>query len=155
MFFRYTMKYILFVIILFLNCINSFGQKADTIFRNPLDLPVLLSATFAELRDNLFHSGIDFRTQGVVGHKVFACERGYVSRIAVSPVGYGNALYITHPNGYTTVYAHLDAFNDDIAAYVKLQQYRQKRFALNLFPEADRLPVKRGEVIAFSGNTGG
>ena len=131
------------------------GQYPDTLFHKPLDLPVALSGTFAELRANHFHSGIDFRTQGTTGHKVYACERGYVSRISVSPFGYGNALYITHPNGYTTVYGHLDAFNDAITAYTKQQQYRQERFAVNLYPDSTRFPVKRGEVIAFSGNTGG
>ena len=134
---------------------NVYGQKLDTIFRRPLDIPVSLSATFAELRDNHLHSGIDYRTQGVAGHKVYAGERGFVSRISVSPVGYGNALYITHPNGYTTVYGHLDAFNEAITAYVKRQQYRQERFAVNLFPDSTLLPVKRGDVVAFSGNTGG
>ena len=131
------------------------GQQVDTIFRRPLDIPVLLSATFAELRPNHLHSGIDYRTQGTSGHKVYACEQGYVSRVSVSPVGYGNALYITHPNGYTTVYGHLDAFNDEITTYVKQQQYEQERFAVNLFPDKTLLPVKRGDVVAFSGNTGG
>jgi len=143
------------VIQLFSYSVICNGQKTDTIFRRPLDIPVLLSATFAELRDNHLHSGIDYRTQGVTGHKVYACEQGYVSRISVSPVGYGNALYITHPNGYTTVYGHLDAFNENITAYVKRQQYRQERFAVNLFPDSSLLPVKRGDVIAFSGNSGG
>jgi len=133
---------------------NVYGQKLDTGFRRPLDLPVSLSGTFAELRSDHFHSGIDFRTQGVVGHMVYACERGYVSRISVSPSGFGNALYITHPNGYTTVYGHLDAFNDDITAYVKQQQYQRERFSVNLFPDSTLFPVKRGEQIAFSGNTG-
>ena len=142
-----------FTFFFFIN--NVHGQKTDTIFRQPLDIPVLLSATFAELRANHLHSGIDFRTQGTSGHKVFACEQGYVSRISVSPVGYGNALYITHPNGYTTVYGHLDAFNDEITAYVKQQQYEQERFAVNIFPDKTLLPMKRGDVVAFSGNTGG
>jgi hypothetical protein len=139
---------------LLLSVFSVRAQQVDTIFRQPLDLPVLLSATFAELRANHLHSGIDFRTQGSTGHRIYACEQGYVSRISVSPVGYGNALYITHPNGYTTVYGHLDAFNDDITAYVKMQQYKQERFALNLFPDTTRLPVKRGDVVGFSGNTG-
>jgi hypothetical protein len=130
------------------------AQQVDTVFRRPLDLPVLLSATFAELRANHLHSGIDFRTQGATGHKIYACEQGYVSRISVSPVGYGKALYITHPNGYTTVYGHLNAFNDDITTYVKQQQYKLERFAVNLYPDSARLPVKRGDVVAFSGNTG-
>ncbi|MDR1172956.1 MAG: peptidoglycan DD-metalloendopeptidase family protein [Bacteroidales bacterium] len=133
---------------------NARAQQIDTVFRQPLDIPVLLSATFAELRANHLHSGIDFRTQGTTGHKIYACEQGYVSRISVSSAGYGNALYITHPNGYTTVYGHLDAFNDDITAYVKQQQYEQERFAVNLYPDTTRLPVKRGDVVGFSGNTG-
>ncbi len=140
-----------------LSVFNLFGQhKPDTVFRRPLDIsPVLLSGTFAELRPNHFHSGIDFRTQGTTGHKVYACDNGYVSRISISGGGYGKALYVTHPGGYTTVYAHLDGFNDAIAAYVKQQQYRREQFAVNLFPDSALLPVRRGEVIAFSGNTGG
>ena len=141
-------------LILFVSICHVRGQQIDTAFRRPMDIPVLLSATFGELRANHFHSGIDYRTQGVAGHKVFASERGYVSRISVSSGGYGNALYIVHPNGYTSVYGHLDAFSDDITAYVKRQQYRQKRFALNLFPDSTMFKVKRGELIAFSGNTG-
>ncbi len=130
-------------------------QRSDSVFFQPLDIPVLLSGTFAELRANHFHSGIDFRTQGTSGHKVYACERGYVSRIFVSPGGYGKALYITHPNGYSTVYAHLDGFNDEIAAYVKRQQYKRERFNVDLYPDSTLLPVRRGEIIGFSGNTGG
>jgi len=133
---------------------NVHGQTLETVFRRPLDLPVALSGTFGELRTDHFHSGIDFRTQGIVGHKVVACERGYVSRISVSSGGFGNALYITHPNGYTTVYGHLDAFSDDITAYVRQQQYQQERFSVNLYPDSTRFSVKRGELIAFSGNTG-
>ena len=142
-------------IILLFSCSNVYGQKLDVDFRRPLDIPVSLSGSFGELRDNHFHSGIDYRTQGTTGHKVFACEQGYVSRISVSAFGYGKALYITHPNGYTTVYGHLDAFNTEIDEYLKQQQYEQERFSLNLFPDASLLPVKRGDLIAFSGNTGG
>ena len=126
----------------------------DVLFRRPMDIPISFSGTFAELRDNHFHSGIDYRTQSVVGHKIYACEEGYVSRISVSPVGFGKALYITHPNGYTTVYAHLDNFGSKIADYVKQGQYDQERFVVNLHPDSALLPVKRGEVIALSGNTG-
>ena len=153
---RFCQKKNLFLL-LFLHTFicHVYGQQTDNIFRRPMDIPVLLSATFAELRDNHFHSGIDYRTQGVTGQKVYACERGYVARILVSPTGYGNALYIAHPNGYTTLYGHLDAFNEEIAAYVKQQQYEQKRFAMNLYPDSTLLTVKRGDLIAFSGNTGG
>jgi hypothetical protein len=149
-----TLRFWFSVFQLFSFSIIIHGQRLDTIFRNPLNIPTSLSGTFAEFRANHFHSGIDFRTQGTTGHKVYACEQGYISRILVSPVGFGKALYITHPNGYTTVYGHLDTFNDDITAYVRQQQYRQERFAVNLYPDSLRFPVKRGEVIAFSGNTG-
>jgi len=152
--FKKKVLYLHFVLF-FLTFSKTYGQKTETTFRRPLDIPVSLSGGFAELRDNHFHSGIDFRTQSTVGHKIFACEQGYVSRISVSATGYGKALYISHPNGYTTVYAHLDAFNGDIAKYVKQQQYELERFAVNLFPDSNLLRVKRGEIVAFSGNTGG
>jgi len=152
---RKDAKFRWLILFFFVSVFHVHGQRIDTNFRRPLDIPVLLSATFAELRDNHLHSGIDFRTQGVTGHKVYASEAGYVSRISVSPSGYGNALYIAHTNGYTTVYGHLDAFNEDITAYVKQQQYKQERFAVNLFPEPTLLPVKRGDLVAFSGNSGG
>ena len=147
-------RFQVFFLFLILFICHVHGQKLDTVFRRPLDIPVLLSGTFAELRAGHFHSGIDFRTQGVTGHKVYACESGYVSRISVSSGGYGNALYINHPNGYTSVYGHLDAFNADIAAYVKQQQYKQEQFAITLFPDSLQFRVKRGDVIALSGNTG-
>ena len=131
-----------------------YGQKVDTIFRRPMDIPVALSGTFGELRTNHFHSGIDYRTQGVTGYKVFAVERGYISRISVSSSGLGNALYVTHPNGYTSVYGHLDAFSDKLSDDVKQQQYKQERFSVNLYPDTAQFPVKRGELIAVSGNTG-
>ena len=142
------------VILLFNYSIYCEAQTNNEIFRRPLDIPVSLSGTFGELRDNHFHSGIDYRTQSTTGHRVFACEDGYVARILVSPVGYGNALYIAHYNGYTTVYGHLDSFNPEIAAYVKGEQYRLEQFAVNLFPDSALLPVKRGELIGLSGNTG-
>ena len=147
-------KCLFLFLFLFFSICYVHGQRLDTVFRHPLDIPALLSGTFAELRSGHFHSGIDFRTQGVTGHKVYACERGYISRISVSPGGFGNALYINHPNGYTSVYAHLDAFNDEITAYVKQQQYSQERFAVTLFPDSTLFRVKRGDVVALSGNTG-
>ncbi len=118
-------------------------QYPDTFFYHPLNIPVLLSGTFAELRPNHFHSGIDYRTQGVTGHKVYASESGYVSRIFVGPGGYGKAIYIAHPNGYTTVYAHLDEFYDEVSAYVKQQQYKREQFRMDLYPDANRFIVKR------------
>lgn len=137
------------------------GTKADMLqsqpidYRAPLDIPLFLSGTFAELRNGHFHSGLDFRTQGVEGHRVLAIADGYVSRIVVSPVGFGKALYIHHPRtGHTSVYAHLRSFHGDLADYVKDAHYAHQSFALNLFPEAGRFRIKKGELIGFSGNTG-
>lgn len=121
---------------------------------NPFDHPVLLSGSFGELRSNHFHAGIDFKTQGVEGKPIRAVEDGYVSRVSVSPGGYGNALYLTHPDGTTTVYGHLLRFSAPVAAYIKEQQYAQESFSVNLYPEANRFTVKKGEVVALSGNTG-
>jgi hypothetical protein len=122
--------------------------------RNPFDFPILLSGNFGELRNNHFHAGIDFKTQGVEGKTIHAVKDGFVSRISVSPWGYGNALYIDHPDGTTTVYGHLKAFTDTIAAYVKNNQYESESFPIDLIPETNRFPVKEGDVIALSGNTG-
>ncbi len=147
--------YRLFFIVLSLLALHAAnGQTKDTTFRNPLDIPPFLSGTFAELRANHLHSGIDFRTQGVPGHKVYASERGYVSRIKVEPGGYGNALYITHPNGYSTVYGHLQEFNEEITAYVKEQQYQKERFEVDLYPDSTRFRIKRGQMVGLSGNSG-
>lgn len=124
-------------------------------FKAPLEIPLYLAGNFAELRSNHFHGGIDIKTQGIEGHKVLASADGYVSRIKVSPYGYGRALYIRHPNGYTTVYGHLKKFNSEIEEYVKRNQYQKKSFKIELFPRASDFPVKQGEVIAISGNSGG
>jgi hypothetical protein len=123
-------------------------------FRNPLDIPISLSANFGEIRTDHFHTGFDIRTGGKTGLKVYAAAEGYVSRIKVSAGGFGNALYITHPNGYMTVYGHLEKFNSAISKYVKEQQYAKESFEVELFPDATKFPVKKGDVIALSGNSG-
>jgi len=124
-------------------------------FTSPLDITLVLSGTFAELRSNHFHSGLDIKTQGKEGFKTYAAAAGYVSRIKISRYGYGKALYITHPNGYTTVYAHLQKFSPTIEAYVKKQQYLKETFEIELFPKAEDLKISAKEVIAYTGNTGG
>ncbi len=141
----------------------SFGQGNENTgknypteyFSNPLKVPLILSGTFGELRSNHFHAGLDLKTLGKEGLDVVAPADGYVSRIKVSHWGYGKALYITHPNGYTTVYGHLKKFNAKIEAYVKKQQYNKESFEIHLFPSASTLPVSKNEIIAYSGNTGG
>lgn len=130
------------------------GQKKVN-FQSPLDIPLILSGTFGELRSNHFHAGIDIKTGGAEGKRVLAAEGGYVSRIKVSPYGYGKALYITHPNGYTTVYAHLQRYSSEIEAYVDSIQYHRQSFAVEIFPKAGELKVDRGQVVALSGNSGG
>ena len=114
----------------------------------------LYSANFGEMRPNHFHSGIDIKTDGMTGKPVLATADGYISRIAVTPGGYGRAIYITHPNGTTSVYGHLSKFRDDIEKYVHEERYRTRRNSINLYPSADRFPLKQGEQFAWSGNTG-
>ncbi len=114
-----------------------------------------LAGTMGELRSSHFHAGIDIKTGGQEGLNVLATKRGYITRINVSATGYGNALYMLHPDGNTSVYAHLRDFDDKIAKYVKEAQYRQKSFEIQLYPDPYEFAYKQGEVIAKSGNTGG
>jgi murein DD-endopeptidase MepM/ murein hydrolase activator NlpD len=124
-------------------------------FRPPVDKPMYLSGTFGELRSNHFHSGIDIKAYGgKTGQPILACAEGYVSRIKVEAGGYGNALYVDHPNGYTTVYAHLKGFYPEIEEYVKAKQYEKRTFEVNLYPEAGQFPVEKGQQIGKLGLTG-
>jgi hypothetical protein len=113
-----------------------------------------LSGNFCELRSSHMHAGLDIKVGGVVGASVHAAAAGYISRIKISWGGYGNAIYLQHPNGTTTVYAHLDEFNEQIAHYVREAQYKMKSFDIELFPDKADLTVKRGEVIGKAGNSG-
>ncbi|MBQ5663309.1 MAG: M23 family metallopeptidase [Bacteroidaceae bacterium] len=129
--------------------------KADDVhFSPPFDFPTLFSGNFAELRSNHFHGGVDFKTQGVTGKPIHAPADGYVSRVTVAPGGYGNAMYVTHYNGYTTVYGHLEKFMPAIERLVRERQYRDETFSVDISFGHDEYPVKRGEVISLSGNTG-
>jgi murein DD-endopeptidase MepM/ murein hydrolase activator NlpD len=147
---------IAFILTLFYG-VSSFSQHKypQNYFQNPLDIPLILAGTFGELRSNHFHSGIDIKTQKREGLKVFAVADGYVSRIKIRHWGFGKALYVTHPNGYTTVYAHLKKFSPEIEAYIKKQQYAKESYEIQLFLGENTLKVKKGGIIAFSGNTGG
>lgn len=134
--------------------VNAQENYPKDYFRSPVDFPISLSGTFAELRTNHFHSGIDIRTQGEEGKNVYACADGYVSRVKISPYGFGKALYISHPNGFTTVYAHLQKLDPVIEAWVKSEQYRLEKFEVDLFPPKELLKVKKGNIICYSGNSG-
>jgi hypothetical protein len=129
--------------------------KDKSIFISPLKIPQLLSANFGELRIDHFHSGLDIKTQGVTGKEVVAAADGYIYRISITPGGFGNALYIRHPSGYSTVYGHLDRFTPEIEKYVRDQQYERKSFQVTLFLSKEKFPVKQGDLIAYSGNSGG
>jgi hypothetical protein len=117
-------------------------------------LPGSLAGTMGELRNTHFHSGIDIRTDNIIGLPVFASKSGYISRIGVSASGYGNVLYITHPDGNTTLYAHLDKFKGPIAKYILQEQYRRRSAEIDLFFRQDQFQVKRGDTVALSGNSG-
>ena len=148
------MRRTIFLILLQLPALHGIGQN-DVSFDPPLKIPLYLSSNFGEIRADHFHSGIDIKTQGVTGHRVYSVEEGYVSRIKVQTNGYGNSIYITHTNGYTSQYGHLDGYRDDIAAFVKRMQYRQQSQTVDLYLGQETFPVGRGEFIAYSGNTGG
>ena len=147
-----------FLILLF----NSAFAQDDTsqaypysYFRYPLDLSPVISGNFGELRANHFHSGLDFKTNQRQGYPVHAAADGYVSRIRVQIGGGGNALYVTHPNGYTTVYMHLQKYNHRITQTLKAYQYRIENFDVDFPLLPVEIPVKKGEIIAWSGNSGG
>ena len=122
---------------------------------NPLGIDWKLSGTFGEPRGNHFHAGADVKTNGATGYKLYAIADGYVARIKVSPWGYGNALYIDHEDGYTSVYAHMSVFNDQIDSLVKQRQYAERAFSQDIYLDAGAVRVKQGDLIGLSGNSGG
>lgn len=124
-------------------------------FRDPLDIAISLAGNFGELRPSHYHMGVDIRTERREHLSVHAAAEGYISQIKVEPGGFGQAIYITHPNGYTTVYAHLKEFFPALSAYIKQEQYRQETWAITIQIPPSLFPVKKGDLIAYSGNTGG
>ncbi|MCU0419429.1 MAG: M23 family metallopeptidase [Cyclobacteriaceae bacterium] len=137
---------------------SAFGEEKKTVtYRFPFNpgQPNQLAGTMGELRSNHFHAGIDIRTQNRVGLPILAAAEGYVSRVTSSAFGYGNVLYIAHPNGQTTVYGHLDQFKGAIAKHVLEKQYERKSFEIDLTPERGAFKVNAGDTIGLSGNTGG
>ena len=142
-----------FITILLLSLfINDLKSQSNQNF--VMDLPINLSGTFGELRTNHFHSGIDIKTNRVEGLNIYSYEKGYISRIQVSTYGYGKAIYITHPDGKITVYAHLSKFSEKIQNYVKDIQYKRKKFAIKVYPKESEILIEKNEIIGYSGNTG-
>jgi len=123
-------------------------------FDLPLRISPYLSANFGELREDHFHSGLDFKTQGVINKPVYAIAPGFVSRASVRVKGFGKAVYLDHPNGYTSVYGHLESFSPRLDSIVKAAQYAAESYEQNLLFSDEQIPVERGELIGYSGNTG-
>lgn len=129
-------------------------QAQNNYFIHPVKIAVSLSANFNELRPTHFHAGIDYRTEQRIGVPIYAAAEGYISRIAVSPSGYGKVVYLNHPNGMTTVYGHLDQFSPEVAEWIELEQYRLQRFAVDLQPDSMLFWFEKGELVGIGGNSG-
>ncbi|HCA09147.1 M23 family metallopeptidase [Chryseobacterium sp.] len=144
-------------IVCFISTIVLSAQKnyPQNYFRNPLNIPMQLAANFGAVRSNHFHMGLDLRTNNQENLSVVAAADGYVSRIKVERYGFGNAVYITHPNGYTTLYAHLNKYYDKLDELVKERQYKDEKWEQDITFSPGQFPVTKGQLIALSGNTGG
>ena len=142
---------ILFTLLFISNINFLISQEID--FHSPIDAPFDLSGTFGEFRSR-FHTGIDFKSRGVQGQKIFSIEDGFVSRIEVNNYGYGKVIYIDHPNGYTSVYAHLRNFSPELNKYIKSELYKSQTNSIKKFPKKNELTIRKGSVIGYSGNTG-
>ena len=157
---NWKLTYTIYIYVLFLGGLMgmvapvSAQEKQDKPFISPFDFPLSLSGNFGELRSNHFHGGVDFKTQGVVGKPIRCIADGYVSRVTVTPGGYGQAVYMTHDNGYTSVHGHLLEFAPEIARVVKAYQYEHETFAVDLEFDAGKFPFKQGEIFALAGNEG-
>lgn len=150
----FTAKKTFTLLLTLLFSLTIYSQPIEVTYHNPLDRAISLSANFAELRPNHFHSGLDFRVGGAAGAKLYAVADGYVSRINVSPWGYGKAIYIDHPNGETSVYAHLDGFSEKLRKYIEGEQYNNQTFAIDKMVDSGAITIKKGEVIGYAGNSG-
>ncbi len=147
------MRFLLFCI-LYCSTLLAQNNFPKDYFSPPLDIPMQLSGNFGELRPNHFHAGFDFKTQQKEGLKVYAAAEGYVSRIKISTFGNGKTIYITHPNGYTSVYAHLHKAVGTIEDFISQTHYKEQAFEIEMYLKPGELPIKKGDWIALSGNTG-
>lgn len=148
-------KYLSFIFIA-LGSLRGNAQQAypKDYFRNPLDIPILLAGNFGECRPGHFHSGIDIKTGGKENLAVHAAADGYISRIKIEKGGFGHALYVTHPNGYTTLYAHLNNFAEPLQKFLRAEEYKKQSWEADIALQPSQFPVKKGYQIAWSGNTG-
>jgi len=147
-------RFINIVSVLIFVLLSSFTNvKADSP-ASPLRIPLYLTGNFGELRANHFHSGIDFKTQGKIGIPVYSFDEGYISRIMITTFGNGKALYINHPNGITTVYLHLDRFTPRLDSLAEVLRYKNENSELNYYFKENEIRVSKGELVAYSGNSG-
>ena len=144
---------LLFVFSLFLGSYLT-SQVSTGSYHSPLGIPLEISATFGDLRPNHFHMGLDFKTGGVTGVNIHSIADGYISRVKIMPLGYGKVIYIDHPNGITSVYAHCSSFKEPLASYIKKYQEQNKLNEIDLKLTPSDFPVKIGQIIALSGNSG-
>lgn len=151
------LKYLFFYTFTFLGFFQGIHAQvvSQGMFIPPVDTPLLLSGTFGELRNNHFHAGIDIRTGGVEGIPVHASAEGYLARIRISPFGYGKAIYLNHPNGFTTVYAHLHSFIPELEKFTDSIQKLKGNYEIEIFPDSGKFNFKQGDKIGLTGNTGG
>ncbi|REG94072.1 M23 family metallopeptidase [Flavobacterium aquicola] len=147
------MKFSIFLLLLTTTLFAQTEYPKDY-FRSPLDIPLKLSGNFGELRPNHFHAGFDMKTLQKEGLNVYAVADGYVSRIKISTFGNGKTIYIDHPNGFTSVYGHLQKATDSIESYIKKTHYKEQSFEIEMYFKPNQMPVKKGQLIALSGNTG-
>ncbi len=147
-------RYIILSLFVCMQALSASAQVRNTLFVAPFDFPLLLSGNFGELRTDHFHSGVDFKTQGVVGKPIICVADGYICRASVTPGGYGNALYVMHDNGYMTVYAHLHRFPSGVEKRVREYQYKKETFNTNLWFAPNEFRVKQGDILAHAGNSG-
>ncbi len=152
---RFMKRAISLLFLVLCSALQAQNDLPKDYFQNPLDIPIVLAGTFGELRSNHFHSGLDIKTQQREGLEVKASAEGYISRINIQHYGYGKALYIQHPNGYTTVYGHLQKLAPKLQEFLRKHQYQKESYEIELFPEPGELKVEKGDLIAYSGNTGG
>ena len=150
---KLILRKITLIICILLSSTGANAQFEGVELGSPFDFELLLSANFGELRSNHFHAGVDFKTGGVSGKQIKCVADGYICRAKVEAAGYGLALYVMH-DGYMTVYGHLDRFPTDVAKRVRDYQYDKERFEVDLHFQPDEFPVKRGELLAYAGNTG-
>ncbi len=152
---KVNFRFIFSLLIIYLVSTDVFSQIHQTNFRSPIGIPIILSGNFGELRTNHFHTGLDIKTNGTINYRIYAIEDGFVSRIKISHWGYGKAIYVDHPNGLTSVYAHLDHFPKKVEQLIRQEQYARESEEVDFTLEKNALYVKKGEVIAYSGNSGG